>query len=136
MLPTMLAVSSAPAPWSYMQESLHSIIALYASPVHDRRRGGVPDRPPDDLGPPLARLGAARSRIALAGRSNEARDAPVDRRARDEHLRGRESAAAPRAEDSHRAVRGGGSRGSGDRRGGHASVLQLDRPGHLSRRAL
>ena len=50
--------------------------------VHRRRRRRVPDRRPADLGAALARHRAARVERAGARRSDQARDAPVDRRGR------------------------------------------------------
>src|SRR5262245_3240815 len=101
MLPTMLPVSSTPAPWSYMPGSTVSLPftrieadrdCLHVAPVHDWRRGRISDSRPPHVGAALACVGAARSRFAIARRPDEARDAPVDRRAGHEHLPGHERA--------------------------------------------
>ena len=133
-LPTVLPRRASPAPWSYI--SPFKVSFPNGPPVHDWRRGGVPDRRPQHLGTPLARLATARRGQPVAGRPDEARDAPVDRGSGHEHLRGRRPAAARDAEDPIGAVRRGRSRGPGGGRGRHAPVLVVDRSGHLARRTV
>ena len=77
------------------------------------------------------------SSAPVARRSDQARDAPVDRRGRHEDLRGR------RASCEHEIVRirrelcrRRRARRPAHRRRRHASVLALDGSGHLARRAL
>ena len=104
--------------------------------VHRRRRGRVPDRRSRHLGAPLARLRAARVERAGLRRSGEARDAPVDRRGRHEDLLGRRRAGRGNHPQPARSCRRRGAGRPSHRRRRHASLLELDGPGHLAGRAL